>query len=386
MKSTLLRFVFFGVLLVGVSSCHRPEAPAPGPPVPHVSVAPPTQRAVMDWAEFTGRIDAIEMVEVRPRVSGHLTEVRFQAGQLVKSGEVLFVIDPRWHRAALASAEAELQQARVDLSNADRDAERSVSLTKGSALSIREADVRMTRLASARAAVQAAEAARDSAALDLEATEVRSPIDGRVSRPLLTVGNHVSGVAGFTTLLTTVVSVDAVHAYASVDEASYLKHARLLREGKLARDADGRVPAEARLDGEDGFRHRGWIDSFDNRIDPSTGSIVLRLTLPNPDGLLVPGGFVRVRIPAGRESDALMVDEKIIGTDQSRKFVLTVGPGNVAQYRAVKLGAAIDGLRVVSEGLEAADQVITSGLQMVRPGMPVVPQPVPPAKFASASR
>ncbi|MGI8601400.1 MAG: efflux RND transporter periplasmic adaptor subunit [Verrucomicrobiales bacterium] len=280
-KGQALRLFVAGSMLAGFSACERKGPTSPPSAVAQVSVAAPIERTIMNWDEFTGRIDAMESVEVRPRVTGHLQEIPFQAGQLVKKGDVLFVIDPRWHRATLDNAEAQLQLAKVNLANAERDAQRSVSLAKSAAaLSGREADTRRTRLAAARAGVQAAAAARQAAALDLEATQVRSPIDGRVSRPLLTTGNYVSGVAGFTTLLTTVVSVDAVHVYASVDEASFLKHARLLRERKLPANADGKIPAEARLEGELDFVHKGWIESFDNRIDPATGSIVLRAVIP----------------------------------------------------------------------------------------------------------
>jgi multidrug efflux system membrane fusion protein len=346
-----------------------------------VVVAPPETRVITDWKEGSGRLDAVESVEIRPRVTGHLQEVRFKAGELVKKGDVLFVIDPRWHRAAKASAEAQLAMARTTHANAQREWERVSRLEKGRALSTSEIDTQRTRLAESAAAVQAAEAALDSAGLDLEMTEVRSPIDGRVSRPLLTAGNYVSGVAGFTTLLTTVVSVDPIYVYATVDEPTYLEFARLRRENGIKLDAEGRIPVEARLTGEPGFGHRGWIESFDNRIDPATGSIVVRAVLPNPDGGLVPGSFARLRVPRSLEYTALLVDEKVIGTDQNQKFVLTLGAGNIVEYRPVTLGEAVDGRRIVRDGLTADDKLIVSNLQLIRPGMPVTPLPPgPPAE------
>lgn len=361
--------------MVSLISCGGPPAPPAASLAPRVEVASPVVRRIVDWHEFTGRVEAVESVEVRARVSGHLQEIRFRSGQMVKRGDVLFVIDPRWHKAALDNAEAQLQQARVNVANAARDAERSAALVKGSAISVRDADLRQTRLDGARAAVLAAQAARDSAALDLEATEVRSPIDGRVSRALLTVGNHVSGVPGFTTLLTTVVSVDPVHVYASIDEASFLNFRRLAGAGKRASSGGEAAPAELQIDGESEFPHRGTIESFDNRIDPATGSIVLRAVFPNSDGALVPGSFARLRIPSSEEYSVLLVDEKIIGTDQGQKFVLALGANNLAEYRPVKLGESHDGLRIVREGLKADDQLITSGLQIVRAGMPIIPLP-----------
>jgi RND family efflux transporter MFP subunit len=231
-----------------------------------------------------------------------------------------------------------------------------------------------------------AEAARDSAKLDLEHTEVRSPIDGRVSRPLLTVGNYVSGVAGFTTLLTTVVSVDSVFLYAAVDESRFLKYQRLVREKKLADPSTGKVPAEVQLDGETGHPHAGFIESFDNRLDATTGSIIVRALFPNPDGVLVPGLFARVRIPAAAPYEALLVDEKVIGTDQSERYVLTVGANNIAEYKKVTLGPMYEGLRVIANGLKPTDRVITTGLQMVRPGAPVSPQAATVPAVATAAR
>jgi RND family efflux transporter MFP subunit len=369
---TLITVCGVGSVLGG---CHRPAAQVGGPPPPMVQTAPPESRVVTDWKEGSGRLDAVESVEIRPRVTGHLVEVRFRSGELVKKDDILFVIDPRWQRAAKANAEAQLSMARVTHANAQREWERVSRLEKGRALSTSEIDTQRTRLSESAAAVLGAEAAVNSATLDLEMTEVRSPIDGRVSRPLLTVGNYVSGVAGFTTLLTSVVSVDPVYVYASVDEATYLEFARLKRENRVKLDANGRIPLEAQLDGESGFAHSGWIESFDNRIDATTGSIVVRGVLPNADGSLVPGAFVRVRVPKSLEYSAVLVDEKLIGTDQNQRFVLTLGAKNVVEYRPVKLGDAIDGRRIIREGLAAGDTLIVSNLQLIRPGMPVTPVP-----------
>jgi RND family efflux transporter MFP subunit len=383
LRATVLRVVLAGLASVFLVACKKPAAAPPGAqgPMP-VVVAPPEERTITEWDEFTARVDATETVEIRPRVTGHLSEVRFTAGQHVKKDDVLFVIDARWHEAEYQLAEANVQQALARWNTAKLEAARGEDLAKSKAISAEEADTRRSAAATAEAALRAAEAARDTAKLNRDHTSVRSPIDGIVSRPLLTEGNYVSGVAGFTTLLTTVVSNGDVFVYASVDEASYQKFKRLVREGKLPDPRKEKLIAEVQIAGEGDYQHRGFIEHFDNRIDPATGSIVVRARVPNPEGRLVPGAFARLRVPSSPEYKALLVDEKIIGTDQNQKFVLTVGEGNVATYKPVKLGAMIEGRRVIREGLSASDRLITSGLQMIRPGMPVQPMTPPPATAA----
>ena len=217
----------------------------------------------------------------------------------------------------------------------------------------------------------AAKAAKESARLELEFCEVKSPIDGRVSRALVTIGNNVSGVDGFTTLMTTVVSVDPIYAYSAVDETSLLKLQGLLREGRLPVDAQGRVTVEMRLASETGHPHKGYLESLDNRVDAATGSIVLRTVFPNPDGSLLPGLYSRVSVPGSAAQPLLLIDEAAIGTDQNQRFVLTVGPTNPVEYRPVQLGGAVDGKRIVRSGLKAGENIIVNGLMQVRPGMPV---------------
>jgi RND family efflux transporter MFP subunit len=370
--------------IFGLASCKKPDAQAPGGfPPPMVTVGKPEQRKITEWDEYTARVDAVETVEIRPRVTGHLAEVRFQAGQRVKKDDVLFVIDPRWHEAEYQLALANVAQATARWETTKAEATRGEELVKSKAISNEEAGTRRSAAATAEAAVRAAAAARDTAKLNLEYTLVRTPIDGVVSRPLLTTGNYVSGVAGFTTLLTTVVSDGDVFVYGSVDEARYQKFQRLVREGKIPDPRQGKVPAEVQIAGEDEFLHKGHIEHFDNRIDPATGSIVLRARVPNPEGRLVPGAFARLRIPGSEEYTALLVDEKIIGTDQSQKFLLTLGEKQTATYKPVKLGASIGGLRVIKEGISSEDRLITSGLQLVRPGMPVQPMEGPAPKTAA---
>ena len=378
MKAKLFfRLAFPPLALIALTSlstgCSRSSAQqSPRPPA--VTVAPVERKEIVEWDEFTGRIEAVESVEVRPRVSGYIQEVRFRSGQLVKKGDVLFGIDPRWHQAAFDQRQAESERAKVQLENARREADRTTQLLANKAISTEEADARVARFQEAKAALLAAEAARDSAKLDLEYTQVRAPIDGRVSRALLTEGNYVSGLAGAATLLTTLVSVDPVYVYADVDEDTLLKFNALLHATKLETNGDGNIPVELQLADEQGFPHQGHIESFDNRLDPNTGSILLRAVFPNGDSRIVPGLFARIRIPLSERHPALLVSERAIGTDQAQKYVLTLTATNTVAYQSVTLGPVVDGKRIIRSGLQAGDQIVVNGLQRVRPGMPVTTQ------------
>ena len=373
-------------LLLAATGCRRatPAGQPPPPPPAGVTIAPVEQREIVEWNEFTGRTAPVEFVEVRPRVSGHIEEVRFTSGQLVKKGDVLFVIDPRWQKAELDRREAECVVARVRVDNAEREAKRNAQLLASRAISQEEAEAREARFQEARSSLLAAEAARNSVRLDLDYTTVRAPIDGRVSRALVTVGNYVSGLAGAATVLTTLVSVDPIHVYADMDENSLLQFNALQRAGKLA-GPDGRVPAELQLADEPGFGRQGFIESLDNRLDPQTGSIILRAVFPNPDGRIVPGLFARLRVPASEKHPVLLVDEAAIGTDQAQKFVLSVSATNTAAYRPVKLGGAQGNKRIVREGLNPGEKIIVNGMARVRPGMPVSAQDAAPQAAQAAA-
>jgi RND family efflux transporter MFP subunit len=341
------------------ASAAHDSAPA-SPPAPKVTVAPVEQQLVTEYEELTGHVDAMETVDLRARVSGHLESVRFQAGQLVNKGDVLFTIDPRWYQAQfdLAAARAEV---------ADREAARAEKLLAAAAISGEEVEARRAAAAEARAALA-------TARLDLEHTEVRAPITGRISRALVTPGNLVAGSPGNATLLATLVTVGDAYVYADLDEGTLLRFNRLAREGRIL-TRNGHIPVDLQLSDESGYPRHGYIESTDNHVNPATGSLSLRLVFPNDDNALIPGLFARVRIPVSEPLPTLLVSERAIGTDQSQKFVLTVGESNTVAYRTVKLGTVVDGKRVIREGLQPGDTIIVNGLQRVRPGMTVAPEP-----------
>ena len=370
MNQKILSPILIGILssaaVLALTGCGQAAAQSQSRPPSAVTVAPVQQKEIVEWTEFTGRTEPVESVEIRPRTSGYIQEVRFQSGQLVKKGDVLFVFDPRWNQATFDQRQAEYDQAKSEAGRTDL-------LLKNNAISAEEADARRARFATAKAAL-------DSARLDLEYTTVRSPIDGRVSRALLTEGNYVSGMAGSASLLTTVVSVNPVYVYASVDEDTLLKFNRLVDAKVLGNTEGGKIPVELQLADETDFPHRGAIESFDNQLDPDTGSILLRAVFPNDDGRIVPGLFARIRIPLSEKHSALLVQESAIGTDQANKFVLTLTSSNTVAYQPVTLGPIIDGKRVVRTGLAPGEEIVINGLQRVRPGMPVSPERETPGK------
>jgi RND family efflux transporter MFP subunit len=361
----------FGVTLSSAGTASSPAAP----PAPKVTVASVEEKVVTEYEELIGRVDATETVELRARVSGHLAQVDFQAGQLVKQGDVLFTIDARWHKAQFDLAQAQAEQALARADVAEREAKRAADLLAAAAISSEEADSRRSRAIEARAAVASARAALATAQLDLEHTRVRAPIAGRVSRALVTPGNLVSGATGNATLLTTIVSQGDAFVYADLDENTLLKFNRLVRENRLASE-NGRIPVELQLADESDFPRHGYIESSDNRLSASTGTLALRLVFPNRDGALIPGLFARVRVPISAPQPALLISERAVGTDQNQKFVFALGENNTVLYRSVKLGGAIEGKRIVRDGLKAGDQIVVNGLQRVRPGMTVAPEQV----------
>ena len=353
-------------------ACSSNAAPGDGAPAaPDVSVADVVARPVRAWDEFSGRISAVETLDLRPRVGGYVQRVAYEEGEAVRKGDLLFEIDPRPYRAALDRAQAELERARSEAKLATAQDTRARALVEARAISREEYETRNAATAQGNAAVRAAEAAVAAARLDLQFTQVRSPIDGRAGRALVTIGNLAQADA---TLLTTVVSQDPVHVYFETDEQTWLRYARLARDGTRAASDN---PVRVGLAGESGYPHAGTVDFVDNRVDPATGTIRARAVLRNPDGVFTPGLFARVQLEGSGRFDALLVDDKAVLTDQDRKYVYVLGKDNTAQRKDVVLGRVIDGLRVVESGLSPGDAVIVSGLQKVfMPGMPVAPKKV----------
>ncbi|MGQ0700805.1 MAG: efflux RND transporter periplasmic adaptor subunit [Panacagrimonas sp.] len=358
--------------LVLAVACSAPSPPAPTPP--EVSAAKVIQKKIKDWDEFTGRLEAVEHVEIRPRVSGYIDSVNFTEGRIVAKDELLFVIDPRPYQADYDRAAAELARSRTALKLSSLELQRVQKMRDTGAVSQEELDQRESALAQAEANVAGAKAAVDAASLNLSFTRVSSPIDGRIGRAEITRGNLVSGGATGGTLLTTVVSIDPIYLYFEADEQSFLGYARKVRQGTLPSSREVQNPLELGLADEPGFPHPGFIDFVDNQLNPDTGTIRGRGVFANKDRLLTPGMFGRVRMLASGDYDAIMVDDRAIGTDQSQTFVLVIDADSELVYRPVKLGRLVDGLRVIREGLAANETIVVNGLQRVRPGMPVSPK------------
>src|SRR5215471_919692 len=342
------------------------------PPPPAVSVAAVEERKITEWDEFIGRLEAVESVEIRPRVSGYIERVVFTAGKEVRKGDVLFQIDPRPYQAELARAEADLAQARSAAALATRSLDRSKMLAAGDAISKEELDNRSGAAERGAANVQAAQAAVATARLNLEWTKVRSPIRGRVGRAEVTAGNLVQ--PGGPMRLTTVVSLDPIYATFDADERSYLKYAS--RGAGGPRDHRAPILLGTASEGH-AFPHEGYVDFFDNQLDPRSGTVRARAVFPNPNHLFAPGLFARLKLVGGAAYQATVVSDRAIGTDQDKKFVLVVKSDSTVEYRPVELGRLVDGYRVVAGGLKPGEKVVVNGLQRVRPGMRVNATAVP---------
>ena len=363
-----------GALALTVLAGCSGQAAEQGPPPPQVGVAEVPVRTVQQWDEFSGRIEAVESVELRPRVSGYLEQVNYREGQEVKKGDVLFTIDGRSYRAALAQAEAALARARAQAGVSRSEAERARRLSEEQAISVETWEQRRALAQQAQADLAAAQAAVDAARLDLEWTRVRSPIDGRAGRALVTAGNLV-GAGDAASVLTTVVSLDKVHVHFDADERSFLRYAGLARNGQRASERDGTLPVQVALADEDGFPHEGRIDFLDNQVDRGTGTIRARAVLDNAERRFTPGLYARVRLPGSGRFEAILVDDKAVLTDQDRKYVYVVDGEGRAQRRDIVAGRTAEGLRIVERGLKAGDRVIVTGVQKVFfPGMPVQAQ------------
>ena len=355
---------FASFTAVGCSKPLENEAHAdPADRRPQVTVAQVTEAQVTEYSEHTGHTESPSTVEIRARATGYLTRAAFHEGDLVKKGELLFEVDERPYRAALARAKAELESSRVDQELARKNAARGEQLFQANVISEQDWDTRSATFHQLEARTQVASATVNSAQLDLDYAVVRSPISGRIGRFLVTPGNLVG--PSLPSPLATVVSVDPLYVYMDVDET------RALRLGRTPG-----VPARIGFSGEDGYPHEVSLDFVDNRVDPQTGTIKVRAVLPNPDGRWVHGLFARVQLPEQASHPAILIADLAVATDQDRRFVWVVGPDGKVEHRTVKLGPMNGGLRVVREGLTTADRIIVRGLQRVRPGAVVLPETI----------
>lgn len=380
------------VLLLSVSPFACAREVAPPPPPPKVDVVQAVDREVLEWDEYTARLEAVESVEIRPRVTGYLQSVHFQDGAIVKKGDLLFVVDPRPYEAILRSADANLAlaESRVVIAKSNFNRVLQVRQRHANAVSQEEAEVRESGVEQADASAQQAKAEVDAAKLNLEFTRVTAPVAGRIGRKLVTEGNLVNGGLGAqSTLLTTIVSLDPIYAYFEADERSYLKYTRLALAGERKSSREYKNPVHIGLADETGFPRDGVMDFVDNQFDRGTGTMVGRALIPNPDMALVPGLFARLRLPGTGKYRAVLIPDAAIGSDQAQKFVYVVDGDGKVNYRAIETGAMVDGLRIVRKGLAPQDWVVVGGTQRARPGLKVDPQRRPaavePAKAAGAT-
>lgn len=370
-RSHLLLLVSSAIVAELLAACSRNEAAERQvAQLPQVTVAAAVSRNVSEFDEFTGRFEAVEHVEIRPRVSGYIASVNFTEGSEVKKGDTLFIIDPRPYAAERDRARAQLAQARSQLTLARSERERATKLVTQHAISQEEFDTRTASREQAQANLDAAQAALDAAALNLSFTRITAPVAGRVSRALVTTGNLV---AAGQTLLTTLVSIDPIYVSFDGDEQVYLKYTKLAGAGVRPSSRDARNPVLVGLADENGYPHQGVMVFVDNALDPATGTIRGRALLDNHDRLFTPGLFARVKLIGSGHYNAVLVNDSAVGTDQTVRYVLVVDAGNKVEYRPVTLGPIIDGLRVVQRGLAPGEIIVVNGLQRVRPGAQIAP-------------
>ena len=369
----MVRTFVLAAALVVLAGCGHSRAGGPAaaaPPAPAVTVAGVIAKPLRDWEEFSGRLQAVDSVEIRPRVSGFIDSVQFTEGARVKKGQLLFRIDPRPFQAEVNRLSAELRRARSQSALAASNHERGKRLVSQHMISQQDFDQLATNASTTGDDIGAAAAALETARLNLEFTEVRSPIDGRVSRALITSGNLVSNAS----ILTTVVSDDPVYAYFDADEQTYLKFSSHKASPEGSRG--GQDSVFMGLIDEEGYPHTGHLDFVDNQVDPQSGTIRGRAVFDNKDGRFTPGLFARIKLVGGDVKDTILIDERAVGTDLGKKFVLALKADNTLEYRPVTLGASVDGLRVVTTGLAANDVIVINGLQHVKPGIAVAPTKV----------
>ncbi|GJM04278.1 MAG: MexE family multidrug efflux RND transporter periplasmic adaptor subunit [marine bacterium B5-7] len=367
----------FAFVLMMLAACEKnaPESgPAAAPPPPQVTVALPLVKDVTDWDEFTGRLYAIESVEVRPRVSGYLQSVNFEEGSLVEAGDLLYVIDPRPYQAILDQSKAELSRSKAALELAENDLARAEKLYKSRAISEEELDSRGSQKRAAMASLESTMAAINAAKLNVEFTHIKAPISGRISRTLVTKGNLVTGGDFDSSLLTTIVSLDPIYVYFTADEQAVLHYTRMDMAGTRKSSRMTPNPVLLRLADEEEYLHQGKMDFVDNQIDRATGTMRGRAIVDNPEYLLIPGMFADVKLLGEGPYEALLIPDSAISVDQTIRFVYVLGENNTVERRQIKPGKLKDGLRVIRSGLNKEDRVIINGIQRVRAGVQVSPE------------
>jgi len=350
-------------LVFSLASCSKNTAPPPQPM--HVNAVHPQFAVVTNWDEYPGHVEAVQSVELRPRVSGYLDAIHFKDGTEVKQGDVLFTIDPKPYQATLGQMTALRETAQTHVEWTSNDWQRADNLFKTHAISAEELDSRAKAMNEAESALRAAQATEDAAKLNLDYTEIKAPIDGRIGQRMITIGNLVSDSAP-ATMMATIVSMDPIYCYFTADERAYLGYRQ--NAGPSSSNA---IPCDLALANETGYPHAGHLDFFDNQVDPKSGTIQMRAVFANDDRKLVPGLFARVRVPAGPPVSALLIPDFSVQSDQGHKFVYVVGTNNLVEARPVEVSRQNTGSWQVTSGLTTNDSVITSGLLMVRPGMPV---------------
>src|SRR5437868_7962077 len=369
-------FVCAGLLLLLLTEtgCKKASAPQQGPlPVNVVTVI---EKEVNEWDEFTGRLDPVESVEIRPRVSGYITEIHFEAGAIVKKGDLLYVIDPRPYQADFDRAKAEVDRMDAQLKLAQIELNRAKELRDKNTISASEFDQKAATFQGSAAAKSSAEAAKNAAALNLEFTQIKSPIDGRVSDARITVGNLVQPGEGAESVLTTVVSVDPIYAKVDADENAVLKYVKLSEEGKRVSARTKKIPAWIELGNETDFPHEGYIDFVDNRLDPGTGTIRARVVLKNWNpAFITPGFFARVRLAGATPYRAALIPDKVISSQQGLKYAFVVKPDNTIERRTLETASTLEGKRIVRNGLKDGEKVVSTRLQLLQPGMKITPVP-----------
>jgi RND family efflux transporter MFP subunit len=372
MKRTTFRL--FVLVLTGVLSGCSEKNEYVEPPAPAVTVSKPLVKNVTDYLEFTGIAKAIEEIDIRARVEGFLESVHFEDGAYVKEGQLLFTIDPKPYQAVVENAKGRLARHQAQLARAEREYQRNLTLFKQNAASDANVVKWKSEMEESKAAVISAQAALDKAHLDLSYCTIRSPIDGRASRRMVDVGNLVG--AGEKTLLTTVRQGSPIYTYFSINERDLLRVMKMAREQGIPADNPDKIVLELGLANETGFPHKGHLDYADSTVDPNTGTLELRGVFPNPGPpfIIIPGLFVRLRLPVAERENALLVTERALGLDQGGRYLLVVNNENKVEQRHVKIGALRDGMRVIEEGLEAEDMVVVKGIQRAIPGVKVTPQ------------